>query len=534
MRRYLAASIGCGVVLAFSTIGTAMALGHIVAGIVTDPSTRTVAHWRTPLLLLTALWVVRVATIWMQGRLSQHAATAAITGISGDVLRAVTALPSNVMAGRRDAAAVLVTSGLDGLRPYFVSYLPALFLAGILTPATVVAIAVNDLQSAVIVLIALPLIPVFMVLIGLATAERSAAALGALTTLQTRLMDLVAGVPTLRALGRADGAAARIADLTAAHRRSTMATLRIAFLSALVLELIATLGVALVAVSIGLRLVFGEMTLTAGLTVLLLAPEVFWPLRRVGAEFHSARSGLTALDEAFSLTEGPDPAPSGCLALDSPAPLIRVEGLSVAGRDGMAPTALTACIRPGQITALTGDNGAGKSTTLEAIAGLLTPDRGRVTVDGIDVGELDLNHWWRQLCWLPQRPVLIPGSVLENLTFLGPVDDIGSACSAAGFDEVLKSLPNGLDTRLGRGGLGLSLGERQRLGLARVFGSRAPILLLDEPTAHLDERGEAAVLHAIRQRAAAGATVVMVGHRSAALAVADQVVTVESSPHDRA
>lgn len=534
MRRYLAASIGCGVVLAFSTIGTAIALGHMVAGIVTDPTTRTITHWRTSVLILAALWVVRVATIWVQGRLSQHAAAAAITEISGDVLRAVTALPSNVMAGRRDAAAVLVTTGLDGLRPYFVSYLPALYLAAILTPATVVVIAVNDFQSAVIVLVALPLIPVFMVLIGLATAERSAAALAALTTLQTRLMDLIAGIPTLRALGRADGAADRIADLTAAHRRSTMATLRIAFLSALVLELIATLGVALVAVSIGLRLVFGEMTLTAGLTVLLLAPEVFWPLRRVGSEFHSAQSGLTALDQAFALTECPEPAPRGRLTLDSPATLIRLEGLSVLGRDGMAPYALTACIRPGQITALTGDNGAGKSTTLEAIAGLLTPDAGSVSIDGIDVAELDLDHWWRQLCWLPQRPVLIPGSVLENLTLLGPIDDIESTCRATGFDSVLESLPNGLDTRLGRGGIGLSLGERQRLALARVLGSRAPILLLDEPTAHLDELGETAVLHAIRQRAAAGATVVMVGHRSAVLAVADQVVTVESSRHVRA
>lgn len=531
MRRYLAASVGCGIVLAFSTVGTAVALGHIVAGIVTDPSTRTITHWRTSLLILAALWMVRVAALWVQGRLSQHAATSAITDITDEVLRAVTALPSNVMAGRRDAAAVLVTSGLDGLRPYFVSYLPAMFLAAILTPATVVVIAVNDFQSALIVLVALPLIPVFMVLIGLATAERSAAALAALTTLQTRLIDLIAGIPTLRALGRADGAADRIADLTAAHRRSAMSTLRIAFLSALVLELIATLGVALVAVSIGLRLVFGELTLTAGLTVLLLAPEVFWPLRRVGAEFHAAQGGLTALDQAFALIESPVQAPRGGLTVDAATPVIRVEGLSVLGRDGLAPHALTTCITHGGVTVLTGGNGAGKSTTLEAIAGLVTPDSGSITINGIDVTELDLEHWWRQICWLPQRPVLVPGSVLENLTLLGPIDDMESACNAAGFNEVLASLPNGMDTQLGRGGVGLSLGQRQRLGLARVFGSRATILLLDEPTAHLDAVGEDSVLRAIRERAAAGATVVMVGHHRAVLSVADQIVVVESSRH---
>ena len=211
------------------------------------------------------------------------------------VLTAATALPPRELAADRDDAAVVTTRGLDGLRPYFTRYLPSLILAALLTPATVVVMALNDLQSAVIVLIALPLIPIFMILIGLVTADRSAAALRAMTTLQSRLLDLVAGIPTLRALGRAAGSGRRIAELGAAHRRSAMATLRIAFLSALVLELLATLGVALVAVSVGLRLVFGEMTLTTALTALLLAPEVFWPLRRVGAEFHAAQDGKTAV-----------------------------------------------------------------------------------------------------------------------------------------------------------------------------------------------------------------------------------------------
>ena len=246
------------------------------------------------------------------------------------------------------------------------------------------------------------------------------------------------------------------------------------------------------------------MTLTAGLTVLLLAPEVFWPLRRVGAEFHSARSGLTALDEAFSLTEGPDPPPSGCLALDSPAPLIRVEGLSVAGRDGMAPAALTACIRPGQITALTGDSRAGRAP----LSKLLPDSNPRPRA---------CHRRWNRRRRTRSEPLVAstvlaaaatrphPGFSSGEPHLPGSVDDIGSACSAAGFDEVLKSLPNGLDTRLGRGGLGLSLGERQRLGLARVLGSRAPILLWTNrrPTSM---SAEAAVLHAIRQRAAAGAT----------------------------
>ena len=531
VRGYLVASVCCGVLIAGCAIGTAVVLGHLVAGVITEPTTRTLEHWRSALLILAVLWVARACAQWLQARLGQRGASAVIGDLSGQVLRGVTALPPAALATRRDDAAMVVTNGLDGLRPYFTAYLPALFLAAALTPATVVVIALNDLQAALIVLIALPLIPVFMVLIGLATADRSAAAMAAMTTLRSRLMDLIAGIPTLRALGRADGPADRIAELSAAQRRSAMATLRVAFLSALVLELIATLGVALVAVSVGLRLVYGEITLAAGLTALLLAPDVFWPLRRVGVEFHAAQDGKTAADKAFALIGQTPELPVGARTVAAAGTTIRFERLSVAGRDGMSPHLLTATVPPGRVTVLTGDNGVGKSTALQAIAALVTPADGRVTVDGIDVRELDQPGWWSQLCWLAQRPVLVPGTVAENLALFGELADVQTACSAAGFDDVLADLPHGMDTVLGRGGVGLSLGQRQRLGLARVLGSHAPVLLLDEPTAHLDPAAEATALRAIAERAAAGTTVVMVGHRNSVLAIADQVIVVEAD-HD--
>ncbi len=392
-----------------------------------------------------------------------------------------------------------------------------------------VVLGLYDLRSALIVVITLPLIPLFMVLIGLATTERSAAALAAMTTLQARLLDLIAGIPTLRALGRAAGPEHRIAELGAAHRRSAMATLRIAFLSALVLELLATLGVALVAVSIGLRLVFGEMSLATGLTVLLLAPDVYWPLRRIGVEFHAAQDGRTAADKAFALIG--EPSTPTARERTAPAPVargarIRVEKLSVAGRDGLSPHDLDAVIEPGRVTVLTGRNGAGKTTSLQVIAGLTAPTTGRVTVAGIDIAELALADWWRQLSWLPQRPVLIPGTVGDNLALLGELDDVESACATAGFDAVLAELPDGMETVLGRAGVGLSLGQRQRLGLARALGSAAPVLLLDEPTAHLDSHTEDRVLRAIVERARSGATVVLVGHRERVVAIGDSVVEV--------
>jgi ATP-binding cassette subfamily C protein CydD len=347
-----------------------------------------------------------------------------------------------------------------------------------------------------------------------------------MTTLQARLLDLIAGIPTLRALGRASGPEHRIAELAAAHRRSAMATLRIAFLSALVLELLATLGVALVAVSIGLRLVFGEMSLTVGLTVLLLAPDVYWPLRRIGVEFHAAQDGRTAADKAFALIGEPSGAAVGQRTVAARGAAIRIENLGVAGRDGRAPGDLTAVLEPGRVTVLTGRNGAGKTTTLQAIAGLTTPSSGRISVAGVDIADLEPEAWWRQLSWLPQRPVLVPGTVRENLLLLGGLDDLESACAAAGFDTVLRELPDGLDTLLGRGGVGLSLGQRQRLGLARALGSSAAVLLLDEPTAHLDADAEDRVLRAIVDRARAGSTVVVVGHRERVVAIGDHVVEV--------
>jgi len=484
MRRFLAASVVCGVVISGATIASAVVLAHIVAGIITDPASRTVAHWAGSLWILVALWVIRTAAHWLQGRLSQRGATAVIAELAGDVLRRVATMPPRQLAAQRDSAAALITRGLDGMRPYFTAYLPSLFLAGILTPAAVVVIAVYDWRSAVVVVLALPLIPIFMVLIGLLTRDRSAASLAAMTTLQSRLLDLVAGIPTLRALGRVGGSAQRIAELGAAHRRSAMSTLRIAFLSALVLELLATLGVALVAVGVGLRLVFGDMTLAAGLTALLLAPEVFWPLRRVGMEFHAAQDGKVAADKAFQLLDAGRPQPA-------------------------APPALDVELEPGVVTVLTGPNGAGKTTLLQSMLRLDSPQP---------------QAWWSQVAWLAQRPVLVPGTIRDNLELFGPMTDLDTACRAAGFDDVLAVLPDGLDTVIGRGGVGLSLGQRQRLGLARVFGSHAAMLLLDEPTSHLDARLEARVLQEIVARARAGAAVLIVGHRDPVLAIGDRVL----------
>ena len=521
LRRHLAATVGSGVVITGAALAAAVLTAQVVAGIITTGAP--LSHWVPQLLVLAALWSLRAGAQWWQARLSQHGATAMIADLDAQVLTAVTALPPHRRQAVHEEAAILLTRGLDGLRPYFTRYLPAVVMSVLLTPAAVIVIAWYDVKSALVVLISLPLIPLFMVLIGVMTTERSAAALAAMATLQSRLLDLIAGIPTLRALGRAEGAAPRITELSDAHRHSALATLRIAFLSALVLELLATLGVALVAVGVGLRLVSGGVTLPVALTVLLLAPEVFWPLRRVGVEFHAAQDGKVAFGQAYRLLEDVGQPEPGTARIGA-RPTIDLEHVSIDGRDGPAPHNLTLRAVPGAVTVLTGPNGSGKSTALQAILGLTTPDTGRVLIAGIEVGTLDRQHWWHQIGWLPQRPVLVPGTVRENLELLGALPDLDSACRASGFDEVLTTLPAGLDTVLGRCGSGLSLGQRQRLALARVLGRPSPVLLLDEPTSHLNAELEVRVLQAIRARAAAGATVIVVGHRDAVLAIGDEIV----------
>ncbi|MFC9440379.1 thiol reductant ABC exporter subunit CydD [Nocardia sp. NPDC057030] len=565
-RRYLALSVALSVVITGSIVVAAVMLARTLAGVVTDPGRRTPAAWATELLVLALAVACRVLATWVQSRLAHRAGADVVAELETAVLTAGARLSPRELESRRTELAVVVGTGLSGLRGYLIGYVPALLLAVLVPPIVLAVIAIHDPVSGLIVVITLPLIPVFMILIGLLTQGKAEATLAATTRLSDQLLDLFAGMPTLRALGRERGAsgspAAGVADSPAARpgtmagrvrelgdglRQRTMRALRIAFLSSMVLELLATLSVALVAVSIGLRLVFGEMSLYAGLVALVLAPEVYLPLRMVGERFHAAQDGMAAADKAFAVLETESgAAESGATSVVADswdfAGVVRLHELSVAARNGFAPHGLSAELRPGAVTVLAGPNGSGKSTAVQAILGLIAPDHGSVTVDGVDVRELDQDQWWAHVAWLPQRPVLVPGTLRENLELFGAragspvahgparvVDDLEAACAATGFDTVLDELPERWDTVVGPGGVGLSLGQRQRLALTRVLAADRPILLLDEPTAHLDADSEAAVLAALRQRARDGATVIVIGHRPTVLAAGDHVVPVRAA-----
>lgn len=535
-RGYLVLTVGLSIVNVAMVIVSALMIGRVLGGVIVDDATD-LGRWSTELTVLAAAVGIRVLGTWIQSRFAHRSASRVVAELKGEVLGAATRMRPRALDPRRDEIATVLTRGIDGLVPYLTGYLPALVLAGTLTPATLAVIAFQDLTSAAIIFITLPLIPVFMILIGLLTRGKAAKTLTAMTTLSSQLLDLLAGLPTLRALGREQGPATRVRELGDAHRRTTMSALRVAFLSSMVLELLATLCVALVAVSIGLRLVYGGMELEAGIVALILAPEVYLPLRMVGTQFHAAEDGMAAASRAFAVIDADEPSDShgavavdadSALAVDATGARLEFDDVDVASRRGLAPHGLSGTLEPGAVTVLTGPNGAGKSTAVQALLGLVEPESGQVRVAGVPVNSLDRSAWWAQVAWLPQHPVLVPGTLGENLQLLGDVVDLEQVCAATGFDEVLAELPDGWDTRVGSGGTGLSLGQRQRLALTRVLATRRPVLVLDEPTAHLDDASERTVLDSLRGLAAAGRTVVVVGHRPTVLAAADRVIEVSA------
>ncbi|MGW2660884.1 thiol reductant ABC exporter subunit CydD [Nocardia tengchongensis] len=551
-RRYLGLSVGLSLITTGCIVVGALALARVLAGVITEPGQRTIGSWTAELVVFALAVLCRVTATWWQSRLAHRAGAQVVAELETAALAAGAQLPPRELESRRTELAVVVGSGLSGLRAYLAGYLPALILACLVPPVVLAVIAVHDWVSGAIIAVTLPLIPIFMILIGLLTQGKSAGTLTATTRLSDQLLDLFAGMPTLRALGRETSRAAadpnpaaetgdparsmagRVRELGDALHHRTMSALRLAFLSSMVLEMLATLCVALVAVSIGMRLVFGHMGLHAGLLALILAPEVYLPLRAVGERFHAAQDGMAAAERAFAILEpGAEATPAAGAGTTHRNLLghIEIRDLGINSRDGHAPDGLTATFRPGEVTVLTGPNGCGKSTALQAVLGLLTPDAGEVTVDGTPVPELDPDEYWSYIAWLPQRPVLIPGTLRANLELLGPpsgADQIEAACAATGFDAVLDALPDRWGTVVGAGGIGLSLGQRQRLALTRTLAAPRSILLLDEPTAHLDDTSEATVLAALVDRARAGATVVVVAHRPSVLAIADHVVEVHA------
>ncbi|MEU0130317.1 thiol reductant ABC exporter subunit CydD [Streptomyces sp. NPDC006289] len=527
-RFFLAAVVALGLVGAALVIAQAMLLAEVVVGGFEDGLTA--AGLRTPLLLLAGVALGRALVAWLTELAAYRASAAVKSELRGRLMDRAAALGPGWLSGQRTGSLVaLATRGVDALDDYFSRYLPQLGLAVVVPVAVLARIVTEDWVSAAIIVVTLPLIPLFMILIGWATRSRMDRQWRLLSRLSGHFLDVVAGLPTLKVFGRAKAQAESIRTITSQYRTATLKTLRIAFLSSFALELLATLSVALVAVTIGMRLVHGELDLYTGLVVLILAPEAYLPIRQVGAQYHAAAEGLSAADEIFAVLET-EPDPGG--TQDVPESLrLELEGVTVRhpGRGEPSPAGASLVVEPGETVALVGPSGVGKSTLLDVVLGFKVPDEGRVRVGGTDLRALAPEHWRERIAWVPQRPHLFAGTIAENVRLARPdADDeaVMAALREAGAYDFVASLPDGASTPLGEDGAGLSAGQRQRLSLARAFLADRPLLLLDEPTASLDGETEAGIVDAVR-RLATGRTVLLVVHRPALLSVADRVVSLE-------
>ncbi|GAA2722431.1 thiol reductant ABC exporter subunit CydD [Actinocorallia aurantiaca] len=504
---YLATCVLLGALGAACVIAQSWLLAHAIA-------TLTV-----PLALL-GVFALRALLSWAQ-EIAAHRSSA---GVKAELREAVlkSAIDAETPA-RSGSLAALVTRGVDALDPYFSRYLPQLVLAVIVPVSVLVALFLTDPGTAVIVAVTLPLIPVFGALIGTYTEARTKRQWRTLEVLAGHFADVVSGLTTLKVFRRAEFQVREIERISGEHRKATLKSLRVAFMSSLALELAATLSVAVVAVSVGLRLVHGGMAFEAALFVLILAPEAYLPLRQVGTHFHAAQEGLAAAEEIFSSLGEERPAPTAPAPRGSGAPRVEIRSLVV--REGLAPATLT--LEPGGTTALVGPSGSGKSSLVAALMGFTRPVSGRVDVDGTELTPgTDWEAWREQIAWMSQNPYLFPGTVAENIAIAVPGASGEAVRAAAEATGVLGYTT--LDTPLGEEGHGLSAGQAQRIALARVHLRCAlldvRLVLLDEPTAHLDPATELEIREALGP-VTRGRTTLLITHRRALAAHADTIVT---------
>lgn len=532
-RGVLAASVALGLVTTAGLAVQALALASLLASAMPGADHR---HRLAAIVWLAAATALRGAcalggeiaarlgAAHTKAELRARLAAAALQGATGAEA-----------PGAPGELATLAGRGLDALDVYLGRCLPDLILAAVAPAILVVVSGARDWVSAGVLAVTLVLFPVFGILVGRATLNLAGSRWRQVEALGRHVTDVFQGLPILRAFGRSAQERAAIEEAGEALRLASMATLRTAFLSALVLDTLASVSVGLVAVPLGLRLLDGSVHLSAALAVLILAPEVFLPLRRASAEFHESAEGLAAWRSAAAAIDaaatpaatagaGAEPAPDPAVV---PVALNRVT-VTAPGRERPVLASASLTIEPGEVIALVGPNGSGKSTMLSVLLGFRSPSAGSVTVGGLDLGAIDQAGWRARIAYLPERPTIVAGTLADNLRLANPdatEADLRAALAAAGAERLLDRLPDGLHEAVGEGGRPLSAGERQRVALARTLLRHASLYLLDEPTVHLDQASEARVMDGLRQ-ALTGCSALIVTHRPAVLALADRVLEI--------
>ena len=528
-RGFLVAVAATGVLNAGCIIAQAWLIAHAVAGVFDSGRLDfdgPLPGFASYVLAIIAIFVLRGGLSWLNSWLAHRASAAVKSTLRTELMTARLVRPNDTSTSS-SALIHLATQGLDALDGYFAKYLPQLVMAAFIPLLMLAVVLGQDWVSAAIIAVTLPLIPLFMIMIGRHTQAQVRRRYQVQTRLANHFADLITGLPTLQVFGRARSQLKGLRITEQRSRIETMKTLRIAFLSGGVLELLATLSVALVAVTVGFRVVAGDLDLTTALFILVLAPEAYLPVRLVGVHFHDSADGTAAADAVLRIIEAAEtpqaqpvtpPAP-GATEIVFDRVSVRYPGTDRASLDNLSFT-----MRPGDVLALVGRSGAGKSTALNVLMGFVRPTSGSVRVGDADLSEVDLDAWRRQIAWVGQNPGMLRGTIASNVLLGYPgatKAQIREALDRAGGEELA------LDRPIADDGEGLSAGERRRVALARALLRiefvGAQLLVLDEPTASLDQATEAQAVAAVR---AAGVGVVVVSHRDALLRLADEMVSV--------
>jgi ATP-binding cassette, subfamily C, bacterial CydD len=528
IRNAVSASVGLGLLSGLLLIIQAWYLGQVIEGvIIRHLGISRVMPWMWVLL---AVFAVRAILVWLSHQAAFLASARIKKEIRNALFRHLQALGPEYLYGRRTGdLANTVVDAVEALEPYYARYLPQLSLAALIPLAMLAVVTGADWHSALVLAIGGPLIPFFMVVIGKGAERLNQKQWQTLARLSAHFLDVLQGLTTLKLFNASRQEARVVAQMADDYRRSVMSVLRVAFLSSLALEFFSTLGIAMVAVLLGFRLLSGHMDFLPAILVLLLAPEFFLPLRKLGVHYHARMEAIGAAQGILEILNTPAPARAkGTKTLNLARGLhVAVENVRFA-YDGnrVALSDLNLHIHPGETLALVGHSGAGKSTLAHLLLDFLRPQAGSVTVNGTALSELAEGQWLPHVAWVPQRPHMVDGTILENIRLGRPaagMPQVVEAARRAQAEAFIRKLPRGYDTPVGEDGHMLSGGQRQLIALARAFLRDAPLVILDEATANLDPQTQEQVIAAIAALAR-GRTALMIAHRLSTVQIADRIV----------
>ena len=486
--------------------------------------------WLGGLLLL---FLLRAALLWLSEQVAFQAATQVKLAVRQQLYAKVQRLGAAWLTNERSGDVVnSLSDGVEALEAYYARYTPAMLLMALVPLSILAVVFYFDVWSGLIMLLTAPLIPFFMILIGKGTEKRNQQQWRQLARMSAHFLDVIQGLTTLKLFNASQRETHVIAEVSEQYRQSTMSVLRVAFLSSFALEFLSTVSIALVAVFIGFRLFWGEMNFLSGFFVLLLTPEFYLPLRNMGTQYHARLQAIGAAERMVEILETPEtatPPKENLQALPALFPL-QFKQVDVVYNDGrQALNGFDLTIKAGQSIALIGASGAGKTTVLNLLLGFIQPTQGQILLGETDLATVPLAQWREQIAWLPQQAHLFPGSVADNIR-LGSAQTslaaVQQAAQQAYAHDFIQALPHGYDTLIGEGGQGLSGGQIQRIALARVFLKDAPLVILDEATAHLDQQSEQWIQQAI-QTLAQTRTVIMIAHRLHTIEQADLIVLMQ-------